>query len=41
MISFFRKIRKKMADDNKLLKQAFAVAKSGLPYDENYVSNLS
>lgn len=25
---------------NKLLKQAFAVAKSGLPYDENYVSNL-
>jgi len=26
---------------NKLLKQAFAVAKSGLPYDENYVSNLS
>ena len=26
---------------NKLLKQAFAVAKSGLSYDENYVSNLS
>lgn len=25
---------------NKLLKQAFAVAKSGIPYDENYVSNL-
>ncbi|MEG9329249.1 IS110 family transposase [Salinimicrobium catena] len=25
---------------NKLLKQAFAVAKSGLPYDENYVSKL-
>ena len=25
---------------NKLLKQAFAVAKSGLPYDEKYVSNL-
>ncbi|WP_424495381.1 IS110 family transposase, partial [Salinimicrobium sp. GXAS 041] len=24
----------------KLLKQAFAVAKSGLPYDENYVSKL-
>jgi len=22
---------------NKLLKQAFAIAKSGLPYDENYV----
>ena len=26
---------------NKLLKQAFAIAKSGLPYDENYVSILS
>ncbi len=25
---------------NKLLKQAFAIAKSGLPYDENYVSKL-
>jgi hypothetical protein len=25
---------------NKLLKQAFAVAKSGLPYDENYRSTL-
>lgn len=25
---------------NKLLKQAFAIAKSGLPYDENYVSRL-
>lgn len=25
---------------NKLLKQVFAVAKSGLPYDENYVSKL-
>ena len=25
---------------NKLLKQAFAIAKSGLPYDENYVSVL-
>jgi transposase len=25
---------------NKLLKQAFAVAKSGLPYDENHVSKL-
>jgi len=25
---------------NKLLKQAFAIAKSGLPYDENYVSIL-
>ncbi|WP_394333131.1 hypothetical protein [Salegentibacter flavus] len=25
---------------NKLLKQAFAVVKSGLPYDENYVSKL-
>ena len=26
---------------NKLLKQAFAIAKSGRPYDENYVSRLS
>ncbi|MDY2588545.1 IS110 family RNA-guided transposase [Winogradskyella aquimaris] len=26
---------------NKLLKQAFAIVKSGLPYDENYVSRLS
>lgn len=26
---------------NKLLKQAFAVAKSGLPYDENFVSKLA
>jgi len=26
---------------NKLLKQAFAIAKSGLPYDENFVSKLS
>tara|TARA_B110000902_G_scaffold76596_1_gene91102 strand:- start:1814 stop:2017 length:204 start_codon:yes stop_codon:yes gene_type:complete len=26
---------------NKLLKQAFAVAKSGLPYDENYRSTLA
>jgi len=25
---------------NKLLKQAFAIAKSGLPYDENHVSVL-
>lgn len=25
---------------NKLLKQAFAIVKSGIPYDENYVSNL-
>jgi len=25
---------------NKLLKQAFAVAKSGIPYDENYKSRL-
>ena len=23
---------------NKLLKQAFAIAKSGIPYDPNYVS---
>ena len=26
---------------NKLLKQAFAIVKSGLPYDENFVSKLS
>jgi transposase len=26
---------------NKLLKQAFAIVKSGMPYDENYVSNLN
>lgn len=26
---------------NKLLKQAFAIAKSGLPYDENYVSKVA
>lgn len=26
---------------NKLLKQAFAIAKSGRPYDENYVSKLA
>lgn len=26
---------------NKLLKQAFAIAKSGRPYDENYVSRLA
>jgi len=26
---------------NKLLKQAFAIAKSGIPYDENFVSVLS
>jgi len=26
---------------NKLLKQAFAVAKSGLPYDEDYRSILA
>jgi len=26
---------------NKLLKQAFAIAKSGIPYDENYVSKLA
>lgn len=26
---------------NKLLKQAFSIAKSGLPYDENFVSKLS
>ena len=26
---------------NKLLKQAFAIAKSGLPYDENFISKLA
>lgn len=26
---------------NKLLKQAFAIAKSGRPYDENFVSRLA
>ncbi|SFU65549.1 hypothetical protein SAMN05216480_111137, partial [Pustulibacterium marinum] len=26
---------------NKLLKQAFAIAKSARPYDENYISKLS
>lgn len=26
---------------NKLLKQAFAIAKSGLPYDENFTSKLA
>lgn len=26
---------------NKLLKQAFAIAKSGLPYDRNFVSKLA
>ena len=26
---------------NKLLKQAFTIAKSGLPYDENFVSKLA
>jgi transposase len=30
-----------IAVSNKLLKQAFAVAKSGMPYDENYRSALS
>ena len=30
-----------MAVANKLLKQAFAIAKSGNPYDENYVSKLN
>jgi transposase len=29
-----------IAVSNKLLKQAFAIAKSGLPYDENFVSAL-
>ncbi|WP_109438508.1 IS110 family transposase [Aquimarina sp. AU119] len=30
-----------IAVSNKLLKQAFAIAKSGLPYDENYISRLN
>ncbi len=30
-----------IAVSNKLLKQAFAIAKSGIPYDENYVSKLN
>ncbi|WP_350287380.1 IS110 family transposase [uncultured Croceitalea sp.] len=30
-----------IAVSNKLLKQAFAIAKSGLPYDENHASKLS
>lgn len=30
-----------IAVSNKLIKQSFAIAKSGLPYDEKYVSVLS
>lgn len=30
-----------IAVSNKLLKQAFAIVKSGLPYDENFVSKLN
>ncbi|NDV17733.1 IS110 family transposase, partial [Muricauda sp. TY007] len=30
-----------IAVSNKLLKQAFAIAKSGIPYDENYISRLA
>ncbi len=30
-----------IAVSNKLVKQAFAIAKSGIPYDENYVSKLN
>ena len=30
-----------IAVSNKLLKQAFAVAKSGIPYDEDYQSRFS
>jgi transposase len=30
-----------IAVSNKLLKQSFAITKSGLPYDENYVSRLT
>ena len=29
-----------IAVDNKLLKQCFAIAKSGRPYDKHYVSVL-
>ena len=29
-----------LAVSNKLLKQAFAIAKSGIPYDETFVSAL-
>jgi transposase len=29
-----------MAVNNKLLKQAFEIAKYGKPYDENFVSKL-
>jgi len=29
-----------IAEANKLLKQCFAIAKSGRPYDESYVSVL-
>jgi hypothetical protein len=29
-----------IAVSNKLLKQAFAIVKSGLPYDDNFVSSL-
>lgn len=30
-----------IAEGNKLLKLAFAIAKSGIPYDEKYVSKLN
>ncbi len=30
-----------IAVSNKLLKQAFAIAKTGLPYEENFVSKLA
>ncbi|KPM33549.1 Transposase IS110 family [Croceitalea dokdonensis DOKDO 023] len=30
-----------IAVSNKLLKQAFAIAKSGITYDENYVDRLT
>ncbi|WP_458627094.1 IS110 family RNA-guided transposase [Winogradskyella sp. PC D3.3] len=36
-----RKKQALIAVANKLLKQAFAIAKSGLPYDENFVSKLA
>jgi len=30
-----------IAVSNKLLKQVFAIAKSGLPYDENFLPKLA
>jgi transposase len=45
MSKFCQKVKTKKVAlivlSNKLLKQSFAIAKSGLPYDENYQSKLS